>query len=61
MKVYIAWYHDGFYDNPSVKLGVFAGECAADEAIQNHKRTRDRSFEYKDRASWTTEECEVRE
>ncbi len=58
MKVYIAWYRNGFTDSSPVKLGVFAEERAASEATRDHKRTRDRLFEYRDRARWEVDLCE---
>ena len=59
MKVYLAWYHNGFTDSPSELLGVYASEAKAIAATQIHKANRDVFFEYKDNASWLVADVEV--
>jgi hypothetical protein len=59
MKVYLAWYHNGFTDSPSELLGVFASKGKAEKKIDQHCRTADRFCEYKDKASWYVTEWEV--
>ena len=55
-RVYVAWYHDGFHDNPSEIIEVCATESRAKAAIAWHKEFGERSHEYRDKASWRVSE-----
>lgn len=51
--VFLAWYHDGFVDDAPFLLGVYTMAERAYAALEEHKRTGDRSCEFKNYATWT--------
>ena len=55
-RVYIAWYHDGFHDNPEEIIEVCSTDGRAKAAIAWHKEVGERIHEYKDKASWRVSE-----
>lgn len=57
--VWLAWYHDGFTDDPPELIGLYATEKLADGGMESHKATGDRTIEYKDRAKWWKEEKQI--
>jgi hypothetical protein len=59
MKVYLAWYHNGFTDSQPELLGVFTSKDKAYKKNYQHQRTADRFCEYKDRACWFITERDV--
>lgn len=54
--VYLAYYHNGYTDDPPILLAVCALEVIALKVIKKHKKLRDRRFEYENEASWWTRE-----
>jgi hypothetical protein len=52
IRVYLAYYHTGFTDDPPVLLDVFSSRDAANDFVESHKRARDRQGEYEDKAEW---------
>jgi hypothetical protein len=59
MPVYLAWYHDGYTDNSPDLLGVCVHPRKALRLLQEHRDTRDATYEYKDEARWWIEQKEL--
>jgi len=56
MTVYLAYYHNGFYDDYPQLLGVCSSNDCADKLIEYHKQSRDKEEELDDNTRWWTEE-----
>jgi len=50
MTVYLAYYHAGFQDDAPDLLAVCDTRKIAESFIVTHKRTRNRDYEYKNKA-----------
>jgi len=58
--VFLAWYHNGFTDDPPMLLEVCDTPATVLDAIREHQRGRDKTVEYKDKATWWREARMVR-
>jgi len=58
--IYLAYYHNGFYDEFSKLLECCASKEIAEEVLRLHKLTRDKENEYEDEATWFIREREIK-
>jgi len=54
-EVILAWYHSGYMDEGPKLLAVCATSDVADAVIEQHQHSRDKTLEYKHKATWGKE------
>jgi len=50
--IWLAWYHDGYADNPPTLLAVCDHRATAQAVVERHKATRDPRAEFMGLATW---------